>query len=114
MARKKAAETEIPEPEPAQIGADPTELDTEERRRLGNQRRRFVRRQHRRRGWLAVVEERDPELYEELLELRRYNPQDFRKRLVRWCVQNDVYTDRRYTSREMPPQLPINQEFSED
>jgi len=91
--------------EPAMLGSDPTTLDTEERRRLRNQRRRYVRRQRYRRGRLQLVAEKDPKYHEELLELRRYNPQAFRKALTRWCLDNGVYLDRLYTSREQPAPL---------
>ena len=90
---------------PAMLDADPTTLDPEERRRLGNQRRRYVRRQRYRRGRLALVAEKDPKFHEELLELRRHNPQGFRKALTRWCLANGVYLDRLYTAREQPASL---------
>jgi hypothetical protein len=84
------------------LGADPATLDTEERRRLRNQRRRYIRRRRFRLRGLEVVAEKDPELHEELLRLRKENPQDYRQKLIRWLVANDLYEDRLYTSRELP------------
>ncbi len=104
-AKRKTDDPPIPPPVPAKIGEDPEDLDTEERRRLANQRRRYVRRQKRRRNWLALVEERDPEKYAELVELRRLSPQKFRQALIRWTVAQGEYTDRPYTSRDRPPLL---------
>jgi len=89
----------------AMLDADPATLDPEERRRLRNQRRRYVRRQRWRRGRLDVVAEKDPKYHEELLALRRDNPQAFRKALTRWCVANGAYLDRLYTAREQPASL---------
>ena len=57
-------------------------LDSEDLRRMRNQRRRTVRRQGRRRKWLAWFEEHEPALHAELIELRPLNPHRFRKKLV--------------------------------
>ena len=105
MAKKKARSeptTEAGEPVPAMLGADPADLDIEERRRLRNQRRRYVRRRRFRARNLDVVADKDPALHEELLRLRRENPQAYRKTLTRWLVANDLYEDRLYTSRDLP------------
>lgn len=90
---------------PALLDADPAEVDTEERRRLGNQRRRYVRRQRFRRRSLERVREIDVAVYEELVALRSTNPQAFRKKLVRFLVDNGIYEDRRYTNRDHPADL---------
>jgi len=103
--KKKPAPIEIPEPEPAPLDVDPTdpEADREDRRRLHYRKRFFTRSRSVRRKWLDIVQERDPEAYEDLMYWRWQNPQEYRKRLVRWCVDHDVYEERTYTSRELPP-----------
>lgn len=79
-------------------------VDKEERRRMRNQIRRTVRRTGRRARWLAIVEERDPELHAELLELRRYNPHAYRKRLIAAVKRMGFYQPvRRAAPRDLPP-----------
>ena len=100
---KKAAD--VRDPVPALLDADPTTVDAEERRRLGNQKRRYVRRQRYRRRSLEKVRELDPAYHDELVALRAVSPQKFRQALVRFLVKNGIYEDRLYTSRDHPADL---------
>lgn len=50
--------------------------------------------------WMEQIEKEEPDLYAELLELRRYDPQGFRKALRRRFPQID---GRRLRSQRIPP-----------
>lgn len=53
-------------------------------------RSRPFRRRSVRAAWFAVLEEKDPALAEELRELRRHNPQGYRKRLLLLSREMDL------------------------
>ncbi|MFT6821040.1 MAG: hypothetical protein ACJATT_004869 [Myxococcota bacterium] len=78
--------------------------DQEVFRRGRNQVRRRYRRRGRRAKWMAIVEERLPERYVELCEIRRHSPMAFRKALRKTCIELEVYGFvNRCTDRDLLP-----------
>ncbi len=80
------------------------DVDVEDRRRLRNQVRRTVRRRKRRAIWLEYVEEREPETYAELVELRARAPHAFRKKLIQTARRMGIWAPvNRASPRDLPP-----------
>ena len=80
------------------------DIDVEERRQMRNRIKRTVRRRGRRGKWLTYIEEHEPDLHAELLELRSTNPMVFRMTLVRAAKRLRIWGPTNRTSpRDLPP-----------
>ena len=87
------------------------EVDQEDRRRLRNQIRRTYRRRKRRAIWLSYFEEHDPDLFQELIELRARHAVGFRKALIRAAKKAGIWSP---TNRASPRDLPPMEERREE